>query len=103
MLQSMDCTCMSTFSIRPFLFGLHSFEWLMVQSMDPHALLPSLLRGLLGLPLFLTSAFYFHSSNKPFYLKHSLHLKVFYLQQKLNNWMDIGPQLRTLSYKTGRV
>ena len=65
-LQSMDCTCMSTFF--PFLFGLHSFEWLMVQSMDPHALLPSLLRGLLGLPLFLTSAFYFHSSNKPFYL-----------------------------------
>ena len=79
MLQSMDCTCMSTFSIRPFLFGLHSFEWLMLQSTIPHALLPSLLRGLLGLPLFLTSAFYFHSSNKPFYLKYSLHLKVFYL------------------------
>ena len=42
---------------------LHSFEWLMVQSMDPHALLPSLLGGLLGLLLFPTSAFYFHSSN----------------------------------------
>ena len=75
-----DNADMSTFSIRPFLFGLHSFEWLMLQSTIPHALLPSLLRGLLGLPLFLTSAFYFHSSNKPFYLKHSLHLKVFYLQ-----------------------
>ena len=59
---------------------LHSFEWLMVQSMDPHALLPSLLGGLLGLLLFPTSAFYFHSSNKPFYLKHFLYLKVFYLQ-----------------------
>ena len=42
---------------------LHSFEWLMVQSMDTHALLPSLLGGLLGLLLFPTSAFYFHSSN----------------------------------------
>ena len=79
MLRGMDFTCMSTFAIRPFLFGLHSFEWLMLQSTIPHALLPSLLRGLLGLPLFLTSAFYFHSSNKPFYLKYSLHLKVFYL------------------------
>ena len=59
---------------------LHSFEWLMVQSMDLHALLPSLLGGLLGLLLFPTSAFYFHSSNKPFYLKHFLYLKVFYLQ-----------------------
>ena len=58
---------------------LHSFEWLMVQSMDTHALLPSLLGGLLGLLLFPNSAFYFHSSNKPFYLKYSLHLKVFYL------------------------
>ena len=57
MLRGMDFTCMSTFSIRPFLFGLHSFEWLMLQSTIPHALLPSLLRGLLGLPLFLTSAF----------------------------------------------
>ena len=57
MLQSMDCTCMSTFSIRPFLFEFYSFEWLMLQSMELHALLPSLLRGLLGLPLFLTSAF----------------------------------------------
>ena len=47
---------------------LHSFEWLMVQSMDLHALLPSLLGGLLGLLLFPNSAFYFHSSNKPFYL-----------------------------------
>ena len=54
----------------------------MVQSMDTHALLPSLLGGLLGLLLFPTSAFYFHSSNKPFYLKHSLHLKVFYLQHR---------------------
>ena len=80
MWQSMDFPCMSIFSIRPFLFGLHSFEWLMVQSMDPHALLPSLLGGLLGLLLFPTSAFYFHSSNKPFYLKHFLYLKVFYLQ-----------------------
>ena len=62
---------------------LHSFEWLMVQSMDPHALLPSLLGGLLGLLLFPTSAFYFHSSNKPFYLKHFLYLKVFYLQHEL--------------------
>ena len=66
-LQSMDCTCMSTFF--PFLVDilsvpfLHSFEWLMVQSMDPHALLPSLFGGLLGLLLFPTSAFYFHSSN----------------------------------------
>ena len=81
MLQSMDCTCMSTFSIRPFLFGFYSFEWLMLQSMELHALLPSLLGGLLGLLLFPTSAFSLHSSNKPFYLKHSLHLKVFYLQQ----------------------
>ena len=58
MLRDMDFTCMSTFSLRPFLFGLHSFEWLMLQSTMPHALLPSLLRGLLGLPLFLTSAFF---------------------------------------------
>ena len=58
MLQSMDCTCMSTFSIRPFLFEFYSFEWLMLQSMELHALLPSLLRGLLGLPLFPTSAFF---------------------------------------------
>ena len=83
MLRDMDFTCMSTFSLRPFLFGLHSFEWLMLQSTMPHALLPSLLRGLLGLPLFLTSAFYFHSSNKPFYLKYSLHLKVFYLLHRI--------------------
>ena len=87
MLQSMDCTCMSTFSIRPFLFEFYSFEWLMLQSMELHALLPSLLRGLLGLPLFPTSAFYFYSSNKPFYLKHFLHLKVFYLQQM--TWREI--------------
>ena len=58
MLRSMDCTCMSTFSSRPFLFGFYSFEWLLLQSMELHALLPSLLRGLLGLPLFLTSAFF---------------------------------------------
>ena len=37
----------SFFILRPFLFGLHSFKWLMVQSMDPYALLPSLLEGLL--------------------------------------------------------
>ena len=80
MLQSMDCTCMSTFSIQPFLFGLYSFEWLLLQSMELHALLPILLGGLLGLLLFPTSAFSLYSSNKPFYLKHSLHLKVFYLQ-----------------------
>ena len=93
MLRDMDFTCMSTFSLRPFLFGLHSFEWLMLQSTMPHALLPSLLRGLLGLPLFLTSAFYFHSSNKPFYLKYSLHLKVFYLTRVITHTWIWDPLL----------
>ena len=63
MLRGMDFTCMSTFSIRPFLFGFYSFDWLMLQSMEPHALPSSLLGGLLGLLLFPTSAFCFHSSN----------------------------------------
>ncbi len=75
MLCRMDCTCMSSFFIRPFLFGLHTFDWLMVQSMDPHALLPSLLGGLLGLLLFPTSAFTFILVTKH-YLKHFLLLKV---------------------------
>ncbi len=57
MLRGMDFTCMSTFSIRPFLFGFYSFDWLMLQSMEPHALPSSLLGGLLGLLLFSTSAF----------------------------------------------
>ena len=40
MLRNMDFTCMLTFSIRPFLFGFYSFDWLMLQSMELHALLP---------------------------------------------------------------
>ena len=63
MLRSMDCTCMSTFSFQPFLFGFYSFEWLLLQSMDLHALLPSLLRGLLGLSSSLLLPSTFYSSN----------------------------------------
>ena len=57
MLRSMESLCMSTFSIRPFLFGFYPFDWLMLQSMESHALPSNLLGGLLGLLLFPTSAF----------------------------------------------
>ena len=55
MLRDMDFTCMSTFSLRPFLFGLHSFELIIGRSTQTpskinflfHELIPYLMRPLI--------------------------------------------------------